>query len=73
MRYEAVFGFNSKQWWLYDNETDEYCDPPISVLKEIEKIEDIDEQGFRLEEIANEPNDWIDDKEYRYNGEDWDI
>lgn len=78
MRYEAVLGCNSKQWWLYDSETEEYCDPPISVLNEINKLpsetaDDLDKQAELLEDIANSPNDWIDDKDFRYSADSWDI
>lgn len=68
-RYEAVFGFNSKQWWAYDSETDEYCDPPIMVLREIEEYSnDIDEQQYYFEQkiLVSEP-DWLNDQDYRYS------
>ena len=38
MRYEALLGPNTKQFWLYDNENDTYIDPPTTVLDEAEKI-----------------------------------
>ena len=38
MRYDALLGPNTKQFWIYDNENDTYIDPPIDVLDEIEKI-----------------------------------
>lgn len=68
MRYEAVLGFNTKQWWAYDNETDEYCDPPIEVLEQIKAhSDDVDEQEeFFNELLANEP-DWLKDEDYRYD------
>ena len=77
-RYDAVLGYNTKQWWLYDNETDEYVDPPISVLDELKGMpsataDDISAQGSRLEEIASEEPTWLLDTDYRYSAEDTDI
>ena len=67
-RYEAVFGFNSKQWWAYDNETDEYCDPPSRVLEEIENhSDDIDKQEDFFNKILETEPDWLNDKEHRYD------
>ena len=66
-RYEAVLGFNTKQWWAYDNKTDEYCDPPTKVLEEIEKHSSgISEQEEYFTQILLEEPDWLADKEYRY-------
>lgn len=66
-RYKAVLGFNTKQWWAYDNETDEYCDPPTKVLEEIENHSSgISEQEEYFNQILSEEPDWLDDKEYRY-------
>lgn len=73
LRYCAVFGFNSKQWWVYDSVTNEWCDPPISVLEEIGDIEDPDECEARLEELANAPNDWINNVDYRFDADMTDI
>ena len=84
MRYEALFGPNTKQFWLYDNENDTYIDPPTEVLNEVEELvydENGDEtaDGYdaaesRLEEIANavpEP-DWLHDGN-EYDAETTDI
>lgn len=72
MRYEALLGFNTKQFWIYDSVNDTFIDPPTEVLVEIEKIrykdgietaESIDEAEYRLEQIANadpEP-EWLHD------------
>ena len=66
-RYEAVFGFNSKQWWAYDNKTEEYCDPPASVLFDIANhSDDIDEQQRFFEAILEKEPEWLNDKEHRY-------
>lgn len=68
MRCEAVYGFNSKQWWAYDNETDEYCDPPTEVLDSIEShSSDIDEQEEYFNKILDTDPNWLYDDGYRYN------
>ena len=70
MRYEALLGPNTKQFWLYDNENNTFIDPPTEVLNEIEKIrwengeetaDSIDNAEVRLEEIAAENPDWLHD------------
>lgn len=66
MRYMAVLGFNTKQWWVYDNKKDLFIDPPIEVLDELEKLDDTDEQESLLEKLANQEPDWLFDKGYRY-------
>lgn len=70
MRYLAVLGFNTKQWWVYDNEVDIYIDPPIEVLNELDEISAI-AAAERLTQIANaDPTpDWLFDKEFWYDGE----
>lgn len=70
MRYLAIIGFNTKQWWVYDNEVDIYIDPPIEVLNELDEMSAI-EGGERLTQIANaDPTpDWLFDKDYWYDGE----
>ena len=55
MRYEAVLGFNTKQWLAYDNEKDEYCDPPTEVLDKIKNYsDDVDKQEDFFNEILLE-------------------
>ena len=67
-RYVAIHGFNTKQWWAYDNETDEYCDPPKRVLDELKKHSDFfDIQEDFFNEILSTEPDWLNDKGYRYN------
>lgn len=70
MRYLAILGFNTKQWWVYDEETDMYIDPPIEVLNELDEVQQ-DEAEERLTQIANaDPTpDWLFDKDYWYDGE----
>ena len=68
MRYEAVYGFNTKQWWAYDNYTDEYCDPPTDVLDRIDDYSsDIDEQEKYFNNILDTDPSWLYDDGYRYN------
>ena len=73
-RYEAVLGFNSKQWWAYDVLTDEYCDPPKIVLEEIDKYggdwrEDPNKAEAYFNELLSKEPDWLNDKAYRYSGD----
>lgn len=67
-RYDAILGYNTKQWWAYDNKTDEYCDPPIKVLDEIKQHSDnIDEQRDYFNDILSKEPEWLNDKGHRYN------
>ena len=68
MRYEAVLGFNTKQWWAYDNEEDVYCDPPTEVLEQIKAhSSDVNEQEEFFNSILAEEPDWLADEEYKYD------
>lgn len=67
MRYEALLGFNTKQWWVYDNYTDEYCDPPTKVLNQIgDYSRDVNEQKSFFDGILATEPEWLNDEEYRY-------
>lgn len=72
LRYEATYGPNTKQWWLYDEETDEYVDPPLEILEELDlmgdyrTVEGMDAMRDYLEDIAAEDPDWLYDKGCRY-------
>lgn len=67
-QYEAIYGFNTKQWWAYDAETEEVCDPPIDVLDEVTSYSfNVDEQQEYFEKILDTSPSWLDDKEYRYS------
>lgn len=70
MRYLVILGFNTKQWWVYDNEVDIYIDPPIEVLNELDEMSAF-AAAERLTQIANaDPApDWLFDKDYWYDGE----
>ena len=66
-RYEAVLGFNTKQWWAYDNLKDEYCDPPQEVLNRIEQhSSEIDEQEAFFNELLEDEPAWLNDVNHRY-------
>ena len=64
-RYLPILGFNSKQWWAYDERTGEVIDPPMGVLKEI-KSHPMDEQEGFFEELLSKEPDWLNDKDYRF-------
>ena len=67
-RYEAVLGFNTKQWWAYDTEEDVFCDPPTEVLEKIEAYSDnVDEQEAFFNEILTTEPEWLNDEEFRYS------
>ena len=70
MRYLAILGFNTKQWWVYDEKTGMYIDPPVEVLNELDELQQ-DEAEERLTQIANaDPTPgWLFDKDYWYDGE----
>ena len=82
-RYEALFGVNTKQFWLYDSEDDTYIDPPTDVLEAANAIaykggeataDSYEEAQAHLEKLANaipEP-DWLHDGN-EYSAEEYDI
>lgn len=74
-RYSALIGFNSKQPWVYDEKEDVYIDPPTIVLEQLtDWRDDCDKAIGELEDIANiERPDWLNDKEYWYDADDYDI
>ena len=69
-RYEPVLGFNTKQWWIYDNHNDAYIDPPADVLNE---AKDKDDPESFLQEIVDKNPDWLNDKDYIYDAENCEI
>lgn len=70
MRYLAVLGFNTKQWWVYDEKKDIFIDPPIEVLEQLENLSN-DDAERKLGEIANnKPSpDWLFEKDFWYDGD----
>lgn len=79
MRYEATYGPNTKQWWIYDNEKDVYIDPPLEVLEETNKhgnydtAEGMDTMRDYLEEEAEEKPIWLYEVDYHYPADLFDI
>lgn len=70
MRYEAVLGFNTKQWWVYDNECDVYIDPPAKVLDSLPDWREEPEKSHdEFQKVIDTQPDWLNDKEYWYDGE----
>lgn len=73
----AVSGFNTKQVWVYTEEHDAYIDPPASVLKEIDnQVDDwwdFSKKEDLLDEIIKKDPDWLQDIEYRYSADDFEI
>lgn len=67
------FGYNTKQWWVYDEDRDCFVDPPLSVLNEVMQLDDQDAQEDRMYEIAQANPDWLYDEDYCYYDEDFDI
>lgn len=73
-RYIAIMGFNTKQWWVYDEETGNYIDPPSEILNEVKNSsQDIDEQQEHLNQILSSEPEWLNDKEYIYEDDDYEI
>lgn len=67
-RYEPVLGPNTKQWWAWDTELDEYCDPPLKILEDIANFsDDINEQRDYFDKVLSEDPDWLYEEEYRYS------
>ena len=73
-RYLPVFGPNSKQLWVYDEQEGVFTDPPAAVLDEIEAAtDDLEEQERLLLEAAVEASksddSWLTETEYWYDGD----
>ena len=54
-RYLPVYGPNTHQWWVYDEEKDVYIDPPAVVL---DKVKAAGNKAF--EEALETNGDWLD-------------
>ena len=70
---DPVMGFNSKQWWIYDNENDLFIDPPSAVLAEVDKYDQEELQEQALADIIDSDPDWLQDSEYWYGEDDFEI
>ncbi len=72
-RYDAIYGPNTHQFWLYDNVEDEYIDPTEEVTKKLKwmiNFGDCSAETFAKAEakllmIAAEDPSWIHDEAYR--------
>lgn len=65
-RYEPSLGPNTKQWWAYDYETHEWCDPPIEVLDDVKQRETINEQEAYFQTVLDTNPAWLYDDGYRF-------
>lgn len=69
MRYDAMYGPNTKQFWIYDNENDTYIDPPANVLERANEIafgngctaDTMTEAQNYLNALAEQELDWVHD------------
>ena len=68
-RYEPMFGHNTKQWYGYDTETSEICDPPTDVLEKVNACDGFEAQEKFFQKILDENPDWLYDDGYRYDGD----
>ena len=66
MRYEPALGFNTKQWWVYDNDKQVWIDPPTEVLDSLPR--DVDKAEDMLYDILELEPDWLNDEDYWYDG-----
>lgn len=67
---DVMLGFNTKQWWVYDNTNDVFIDPPTEVLKQVKEYsDDQDEQEQYLWDLVQKDPDWLYDVDYWYDGE----
>lgn len=73
-RFEAVLGFNTKQWWVYDNKLDLYIDPPSEVLDSLpDWREDCQKAEEEFQKIIDTKPEWLNDTHYWFSGEDFEI
>ena len=70
-RYDVARGPNTKQWWVFDNETHEWCDVPIDVLKALGNspttAEEDNRQSEMLQRIVDANPAWLYDNGHRYD------
>ena len=73
-RLEAMIGFNTKQLWIYDDVRDVFIDPPAEVLDSLpDWREDSEKAEEALLEICKSEPEWLFDREYWYDDEDFEI
>lgn len=69
-RLEVTLGFNTKQFWVYDNTLDVLIDPPTEVLDSLtDWREDSEKAEKELADIVAKDPDWIYDRHYWYDGQ----
>lgn len=69
---EPILGFNTKQWWVYDNENNIYIDPPKDVLDKLSILPEEQREKALANIIATNP-EWLQDSNYWYDDEDFEI
>lgn len=70
--FEVRYGFNTKQWWILDNERNCYVDVPIEVLNFL-KLFDFKEQAKILEELVSDHPSWLYDEDFCFYDENFEI
>lgn len=70
--FEVCYGFNTKQWWILDNERNCYVDVPIEVLDFL-KLFDFKEQAKILEELVSNYPSWLYDEDFCFYDENFEI
>ena len=74
MRYEAVLGPNTNQWWAYDNENGKYIDPPVDVLDSLPDWRDQYEDAENdFQHILDKNPSWLKDEDYIYDADELEI
>lgn len=73
-RLDVCLGFNTKQFWIYDNFYDVYIDPPTMVLASLPNWRDnYDLAEEKLYEIVKTDPDWLYERDYWYNAKEYEI
>ena len=75
-RWLPVLGFNTKEWWIFDEQDNCYVDIPVCVFEEmdLQGFTEQDEEDDFLFDLCNaEEPDWLFDEDYRYYDEDFEI
>lgn len=68
MKFEVVLGFNTKQWWVWEDTEGFYIDPPTAVLNSLPDWRENPVEAEReFKKIVDSNPDWLYDKEYWYD------
>ena len=65
MNYTLAYGFNTKQWWVYNYDKDVWIDPPSAVLDSLPA--DLDAAEEKLDAIVMEDPEWLYETGFWYN------